>query len=77
MHGIDDLTIDDYLEVIHAVGPEGVILSSDCGQTFTPAIGESLREFFTLLRQAGISDDDITQMSVINPNRLLFGSFDD
>ncbi|MBT3330285.1 MAG: hypothetical protein HOK21_03090 [Rhodospirillaceae bacterium] len=77
MHGIDDLTINDYLEVIHAVGPEGVILSSDCGQTFTPTIGDSLREFFTLLRQAGISDDDITQMSVINPNKLLFGSFGD
>ncbi len=76
MHGIDDLTIKDYLEVIHAVGPEGVILSSDCGQTFTPTIAESLREFFTLLRQAGISDDDITQMSVINPNKLLFGSFE-
>jgi hypothetical protein len=72
MHGIDDLTIDDYLEVIRAVGPEGLILSSDCGQTFTPTVSDSMREYFALLRKAGVSEDDITQMSVVNPNALLF-----
>lgn len=72
MHGIDDLTIDDYVEVIRAVGAEGVILSSDCGQTFTPTVSDSMREFFALLRKGGISEDEITQMSVINPHALLF-----
>ncbi len=73
MHGIDDFSIDDYMEVIEAVGPEGVILSSDVGQTFTPNIGDSAREFRELLRQAGVSDDDHTLMSVVNPNQVLFG----
>lgn len=72
MHGIDDLTIDDYVEVIRAVGPEGIILSSDCGQTFTPTVADSMREFFALLGKAGISEDEITQMSVINQHALLF-----
>ncbi len=72
MHGIDDFSIDDYMEVIEAVGPGGVILSSDVGQTFTPAIGDSAREFRDLLRQAGVSEDDHTLMSVVNPNRVLF-----
>ena len=72
MHGIDDFSIDDYMEVIKAVGPDGVILSSDCGQTFTPTVADCAREFHALLRQAGVSDDDLELMSVINPNRVLF-----
>ncbi len=72
MHGIDDFSIDDYMEVIEAVGPDGVILSSDCGQTFTPTVADSAREFHELLRQAGVSDDDLELMSVINPRRVLF-----
>ncbi len=72
MHGIDDFSIDDYMEVIEAVGPDGVILSSDCGQTFTPTVADCAREFHELLRQAGVSDDDLELMSVINPNRVLF-----
>lgn len=72
MHGIDDFSIDDYMEVIEAVGPEGVILSSDVGQTFTPTVTDSAHEFHELLRQAGVSDDDLELMSVINPNRILF-----
>ncbi len=58
--------------MIEAVGPDGVILSSDCGQTFTPTVADSAREFHELLRQAGVSDDDLELMSVINPNRVLF-----
>ena len=50
-----------------------MILSSDVGQTFTPNIGDSAREFRELLRQAGVSDDDHTLMSVVNPNQVLFG----
>ena len=73
MHGIDHLTIDDYVEVIRAVGSEGVILSSDCGQTFTPPVAESMRTFFDLLITAGITENDIIQMSILNPHALLFG----
>jgi hypothetical protein len=77
MHGIDDLTIDDYVEVIRTVGPEGVILSSDCGQTFTPPVAESMRTFFNLLMKAGISENDIIQMSILNPHSLLFDPVSD
>ncbi len=33
---------------------------------------DSARAFHELLRQAGVSDDDIALMSVVNPNRVLF-----
>lgn len=72
MNGIDDLTIDDFVEVIRAVGAEGVILSSDCGQTFTPSVADSFRIFFELLQKAGISENDLTQIAVVNPNKMLF-----
>lgn len=73
-HGMDNkLTIHHYVEVIEAVGPEGVILSSDLGQTFTMPMAEGLKTFFALLAEAGVHADDIARMSILNPRKLLFG----
>jgi len=69
---MDHLTYAQYQSVIEAVGPQGVILSSDVGQIFSPPVGDALREFFGELNAHGVKEDDITQMSVLNPNRLLF-----
>jgi hypothetical protein len=69
---MDHLTYEQYLAVIEAVGPEGVILSTDVGQIFSPPVGEALREFFSELMKRGVKEDAITQMAVLNPNRLLF-----
>jgi predicted metal-dependent TIM-barrel fold hydrolase len=67
------LTIHHYVDVIEAVGPEGVILSSDLGQTFTLPMAEGLKTFFSLLTEAGVHADDIARMSILNPRKLLFG----
>ena len=69
---MDHLTYEQYIAVIEAVGPQGVILSSDVGQIFSPTVGEAMREFFSEFCKRGIKEDDIVQMSVLNPNRLLF-----
>jgi hypothetical protein len=69
---MDHLTYEQYLAVIEAVGPQGVLLSSDVGQVFSPPVGEALREFFDEFRKRGVKEDGIVQMSVLNPNRLLF-----
>jgi hypothetical protein len=69
---MDHLTYAQYLSVIEAVGPQGVILSSDVGQVFSAPVGEALREFYGELERHGVREDDIAQMSVLNPNRLLF-----
>jgi len=71
---MDHLTYEQYLAVIEAVGPRGVILSSDVGQVFSPPVGDALREFFGELQARGLKEDDIVQMSVLNPNKLLFES---
>jgi microsomal dipeptidase-like Zn-dependent dipeptidase len=69
---MDHLTYEQYLAVVEAVGPQGVILSSDVGQIFSPTVADALREFFGELQKHGLKEDDIVQMSVINTNRLLF-----
>jgi hypothetical protein len=73
---MDDLTYEQYLSVIEAVGPQGVLLSSDVGQVFSPPVGDALREFFDEFRKRGVTEDGIVQMSVLNPNRLLFEPMD-
>jgi hypothetical protein len=70
---MDHLSYAQYCAVIEAVGPEGVVLSSDVGQVFSPPVGEALREYFTELMKCGIKEDAIAQMAVLNPHRLLFG----
>jgi hypothetical protein len=69
---MDNLSYEQYIEVIEAVGAKGVILSSDVGQIFSPPVGEAMREFFGELRARGVAEDDIVQMSVLNTNHLLF-----
>jgi hypothetical protein len=73
---MDHLTYEQYLAVIEAVGPQGVLLSSDVGQVFSPPVGDALREFFDEFRKRGVTEDGIVQMSVLNPNRLLFEPMD-
>lgn len=69
---MDDLTYEQYIEVIEAVGPQGVILSSDVGQIFSPTVADAMREYFSEFRKRGIREDDIVEMSVINTNRLVY-----
>jgi hypothetical protein len=69
---MDHLTYEQYMAVVEAVGPRGVLLSSDVGQIFSPPVGDALREFFSEFKKRGIKEDDIAQMAVLNPNRLLF-----
>ncbi len=58
--------------MIDAVGPEGVILSSDLGQPSTLLMADGLRMYFHLLEEAGVHPDDIARMSIVNPRNLLF-----
>ncbi|GAA4110022.1 DUF6282 family protein [Aminobacter aganoensis] len=69
---MDDLSYEQYIEVIEGVGSQGVILSSDVGQVFSAGVGDALREFFSELQARGVKEDDIVQMSVMNTNKLLF-----
>jgi hypothetical protein len=70
---IDHLPIHSYVEVIRAVGPEHVILSTDLGQVDHEPVGEGWRKFYGLLRRHGVSDEEFVQMAVVNPHWLMLG----
>ena len=70
---MDNLSYESYVQVVEAVGPQGVVLSSDLGQPFSPPVGEGLRDYFAQLQQRGVHEDAIAQMAVLNPHALVLG----
>jgi hypothetical protein len=61
----------DYVKAIRAVGVEHCILSSDLGQAVNPVHPDGLIAFFAGLKQAGLTQAEIDQMSKTNPARAL------
>jgi hypothetical protein len=58
-------------DAIYRLGPESVILSSDCGVIFYPFPSEFLRVFAACLHEVGVELDALRQMMVENPKKLL------
>jgi hypothetical protein len=58
-------------EAISDVGVGRTILSTDLGQPETPPPVEGLRLYAERLRASGFSADDVRQMMLSNPARLL------
>lgn len=71
MYAIDKIAIKKIAQQIKAVGSNSVILSSDVGQTFSPAPSVALRRFATLLIAEGINENELFTMMVTNPRKLL------
>jgi len=65
------LDLGDYVTAIRAVGPEHCILSSDLGQPGNPLHPDGLMTFFQELRARGFTQQEIDQMSKVNPAKLL------
>ncbi len=72
--GIDHCRLSDYIDVIRSVGPDGVVLTTDLGQASQPPFSEGFAHFLDILAGEGIAEDDLVQMSVVNPRRLLFAA---
>ena len=69
--GVRRFTIEDYVEVITAVGAQHFLISSDLGQYLNPLHTDGLKAFIIALREQGISETDIDMMARRNPARLL------
>ncbi len=61
----------EMLDNIRAAGPENSFLSSDLGQPFNPPVEDGLALMTDHLVEAGFTGDEIRQMAVINPARLV------
>lgn len=63
------------VEMIKALGPERVVLGTDLGQSTALYPDEGLLDFATRLVEAGLSENNVRQMTVTN-NRILLGKKD-
>ena len=70
---MDHLTFEQYVEVIRAVGPEGVVLTTDLGQAMNMPVADGWRDYMAELKKRGVKDDEIASMAVVNPHRILYG----
>ena len=70
---MDHLSYEQYVDVVRAVGPEGVILTTDLGQVMNMRVADGWREYMVELKKRGVKDDEIARMAVLNPHRLLYG----
>ena len=68
---VSDRTIDDQVEVIRTIGADNCILSSDGGITYGTMPHDMLRVHARLLRNAGITNQELDLMMRVNPRRAL------
>jgi len=64
-------SVADVANVIHKVGPEFVILSTDLGQVGFPPPPEGLGAYIAELRAQGFTQRELNRMTKENPARLL------
>ena len=70
---MDHLSYEQYVDLVRAVGPEGVILTTDLGQVMNMRVADGWREYMVELKKRGVKEDEIARMAVVNPHRLLYG----
>lgn len=63
--------LSDNLRAIREIGPEHIILATDSGQVTTPFWSEAVRESLAFYAGAGIPEEEIRQMTVHNPGKML------
>lgn len=71
MYSIDKIPIKTIANQIYEVGSKSVILSSDVGQTFSSSPSEALLQFSTLLKVEGVNENQLFDMMITNPKKLL------
>jgi predicted metal-dependent phosphotriesterase family hydrolase len=71
MYSIDKIPISKIARQIKLLGAKNCILSSDVGQIFSKNPSEALADFMFLLEKEGITKQELRQMLVNNPIRLL------
>jgi hypothetical protein len=59
-----------WIENIRAAGAENSVLSTDLGQVFNPPVEDGMALMVDRLLAAGLSDDDVHTMAVVNSRRV-------
>jgi microsomal dipeptidase-like Zn-dependent dipeptidase len=64
--------LEEALDIIRVVGPEHIVIASDCGHFQMPPPVQSLRLMITELLLHGIPDKDVEKMVKTNPATLVY-----
>lgn len=62
----------DYVDLVHEIGAERMILGTDLAQAVDINPAEGNRFFIATLLQFGCTDEEVELMAKTNPNKLLF-----
>jgi hypothetical protein len=65
------IPVAEYVKTIRAVGPEHTILSGDFGQVANPPHAEAWKQFYDIMRNAGVSSAEFDLMAKKNPATLI------
>lgn len=66
------VSISDFSDAIRQIGPERMVLSSDCGQLHNPPQTEGMRMVCQLLWEEGLNVEEIRRMFHQNPADLIY-----
>lgn len=61
----------DYVDLVHEIGAEKMIMSTDLAQCMDPTPAEGMRFFIGTMLQFGCTDEEVERMVKRNPSRLL------
>ncbi|TVR07048.1 MAG: hypothetical protein EA385_13990 [Salinarimonadaceae bacterium] len=59
------------LEIVEALGPENIVLSSDSGALVLPPPVEAFREFIMMFASSGVAPEALRRMTADNPAQLF------
>jgi len=68
---IDKIPINSYVQLIKSAGSENIILSTDLGQIISKTVTEGWKDYFKLLKREGVSEDELIQMAIENPHKII------
>ena len=63
----------DYVDLVHDLGAERMIMGTDLTQAVDMNPAEGTRFFIALMMQFGCTPEEVTWMVKTNPDKLLFG----
>jgi hypothetical protein len=65
------MQLEAVASLVSAVGPDRVVISSDCGQIHNSAPVEALRSFLNAVKAVGVPEDDVYTMIRSTPRTVL------
>jgi hypothetical protein len=67
---MDRIPVESYIQLIEQAGSEKIVLTTDLGQLKNETVAEGWKSYFGILKEQGISEDQLVRMAVENPHAV-------